>query len=322
MQKQNRSFSYFILLFLGGIFFIHGISSCAKEKKINAAGLKMQDFLCELSAYTRSYKSNFILLPQNGMEVVFENIDPEREPDARVMAAIDGFGVEELFEAENAKDSEYRVKMCDKIRQYRTITVADYLKKTSADDFYARCGEHHFIGFPRMSNNYSYEHILTPVKNENADNVTSLSAIRNFLYLISNNQYGSKTEMLNALRATNFDMLIIDAFFEEELWTAAEINSLKTKANGGKRIVLAYMNIGAAEKYRYYYQDHWKLRKPKFLKKKYPGYEDEIFVEFWDQQWKDIIYGNDDSYAKKIINASFDGVFLDNIEAYYSLYKK
>ena len=36
--------------------------------------------------------------------------------------------------------------------------------------------------------------------------------------------------------------------------------------------------------------------------------------------WQKMMFGNDDSYIKKIINAGFDGVFLDNVEAYYALY--
>jgi cysteinyl-tRNA synthetase len=62
------------------------------------------------------------------------------------------------------------------------------------------------------------------------------------------------------------------------------------------------------------------LHHPDWLKKKYDGYVDEIWVEFWNDEWKSIIYGNDNSYIKKIINAGFDGAYLDNVEGYYSLY--
>jgi cysteinyl-tRNA synthetase len=43
-------------------------------------------------------------------------------------------------------------------------------------------------------------------------------------------------------------------------------------------------------------------------------------VKFWKDDWQEIIYGNEDSYIKKIIDAGFDGAYLDNVEAYYFLY--
>jgi cysteinyl-tRNA synthetase len=115
-------------------------------------------------------------------------------------------------------------------------------------------------------------------------------------------------------------MVLIDLFYNDLQLTAQEVQTLKTKANGAKRLVIAYMNIGSAEKYRYYWQKNWRQYSPKWLKKKYPGYKDELYVEFWNQEWKDIIYGNDNSYAKRILNADFDGVYLDNVEAFYVLY--
>ena len=44
----------------------------------------------------------------------------------------------------------------------------------------------------------------------------------------------------------------MDLFRLEKTYTAAEILELKTKHNGGKRLVICYMSIGEAEDYRYY----------------------------------------------------------------------
>jgi cysteinyl-tRNA synthetase len=83
--------------------------------------------------------------------------------------------------------------------------------------------------------------------------------------------------------------------------------------------VISYINIGAAENFRYYWKEDWKLHEPDWLAKPYEGYEDEIWVNYWDGAWQDIIYGNDGSYMKKIVDAGFDGAYLDNTEAYYFL---
>ena len=140
--------------------------------------------------------------------------------------------------------------------------------------------------------------------------------------MLSSSNYTDKQSYLNAIRNTNFDVVILDAFFEEELLSSAEVNSLKTKVDGGKRLVIAYISVGSAEKYRYYWKKNWGLHRPAWLKKKYDGYKDEIWVKYWHKDWKEIMYGNDDSYFKKIINSNFDGAFMDNVEAFYTLYHK
>ncbi|MFN6076495.1 MAG: hypothetical protein ACK46Y_13095, partial [Fluviicola sp.] len=71
-----------------------------------------------------------------------------------------------------------------------------------------------------------------------------------------------------------------------------------------------------------YWESDWRKGKPNWLKKKYDGYDDEIWVEFWEQEWKDIIFGNNESYTKKLIDAQFDGAYLDNVEAFYFLYHR
>ncbi len=143
---------------------------------------------------------------------------------------------------------------------------------------------------------------------------------KNFLYLIGDAGFQTKQDLINAISVANFDVILIALFFNEIAFTSSEIQQLKNKANGGKRLVISYINIGAAENYRYYWKDNWKLHRPNWLKKPYEGYEDEIWVKFWKKDWQEIIYGNDNSYIKKIIDAGFDGAYLDNVEAYYFLY--
>ena len=36
----------------------------------------------------------------------------------------------------------------------------------------------------------------------------------------------------------------------------------------------------------------------------------------WNKDWQNIIYGNENSYLNKIIDANFDGVYLDIIDAF------
>ena len=282
----------------------------------------MQDFVINISKYFRSYDSGFVVIPQNGEELAFTDLDKESGLNMDYVNACDGMGVEELFYNGDLSVDDYRLDLLRTAKSQLKIMVADYLNDNSnlADDI-QRCQNEGFICFPRVSSNYYYNEIPDSVINEDTLDVNKLADAQNYLYVIGlNDKYTNKDSLIAALAQTNWDVIIMDLFFADSPLLKTDVEQLKTKANGGKRLVIAYMNIGSAENYRYYWQDDWKLHHPSWLKKPYEGYEDEIWVKFWDQDWQDIIYGNDDSYAKKIIDAGFDGVYLDNVEAFYNLY--
>lgn len=308
------------LLFL--LLILSFLPAC-KERKTEKAGVKMQDFIIAVSDYARAQDPDFILIPQNGEEVLFEGIDPESAVNSRLVNAIDGYGVEELFFNGSYAPDEYRLSMLRKVSPGLKIMAADYLSDdASYNDALQAADAEQFIAFPRYHANYDYKYIPSTVFHENATDIQALSQAQNYLYLISTENYSDKASFLTAIQQTNFDVVIIDAFFGDDLLTSTDVASLKTKANGGKRLVISYMNIGSAEKYRYYWKKSWGLHHPLWLKKKYDGYKDEIWVKFWKDEWKEIIYGNDDSYTKKLLNAGFDGAYLDNIEGFYFLYHK
>ncbi len=314
MTKKN----IFPIIFLTLIL----ITSCSKEKKSNKAGLKMQDFVINISKYMRSFNSNFIVIPQNGAELAFTNLDQESGLNMDYVNACNGMGIEELFYDGSLNVDDYRLKMLRSTKNYLKIMVADFLNDNSnlTDDI-QRCINEGFICFPRTSTNYYYSEIPDSVINKNNNDINKLADAENYLYVIGlNDTFSSKDSLISTLKQTNWDVIIMDLFFKDTPLSKSDIDQLKTKANGAKRLVIAYMNIGSAENYRYYWKDNWKLHHPKWLKKSYKGYDDEIWVEFWNKDWQDIIYGNDKSYAKKIIDANFDGVYLDNVEAYYNLY--
>jgi len=296
-------------------------TSCSKEKRSDKKGEKMQDFVINLSNYAREIKPDFIVIPQNGAELAFNYMDENDGEHASYLAAIDGIGIEELFYNGDYTPDEERLSMLRKLKNHTKILVSEYVSDNSnIDDAVQKNLNEEFICFPRAQNNYDYLYIPNSVVHENTNDILKLADAQNYLYMISTGNYSSKQDFIQAVSNTNFDVIIMDLFFDENEFTSFDINQLKTKANGGKRLVISYMNVGAAEKYRYYWQDGWRVGHPSWLKKKYDGYDDEIWVKFWKKDWTDIIYGDANSYTKKIINAGFDGAYLDNVEAFYFLY--
>jgi cysteinyl-tRNA synthetase len=295
---------------------------CSKQKRSDKKGIEMKAFIKDISSYSKGKKTDFIVIPQNGIELVYNDYDAESGIDYSYLEAIDGVGIEELFYNDAPSDLDERIATLNSIKADVKVMVSDFVGSQSnvTDAISKNLGED-FLCYPRVPNNYDYEYVTTPIINENSNEINSLNDAQNYIYLISYSQYNSKTEIIEALRQTNFDVILMEFFFDTDIsFTASEIELLKTKANGASRKVISYINIGAAEKYRYYWQENWRLHNPRWLKKPYDGYEDEIWVKFWKKDWENIIYKNENSYLDKIIESGFDGIYLDNIEAYYFLY--
>ena len=310
------------MMFITSLFI--GMVSCGgdgADEETDDNAIRMQAFVADISSYARGLQSGFIIIPQNAPELAFNNTDPDEGKKTSYVDAIDGIGIEELFYNGALSVDRERLGMLQTLKSSVTIMVADFVSNNAnLPNALKRCKDEGFIAFPRSADNYDYE--LIPAidsQTENSDDVNRLSDAKNYLYLISTNRYANKQAMLNAVKATNYDVVLIDLFFDEVALAPADIQSLKTKANGGKRLVISYISIGSAENYRYYWQRGWGKGNPSWLKKPYEGYADELWVEFWHSDWQNIIFGNNESYIKKIINAGFDGAYLDNVEAYYFL---
>ncbi|MEE8555773.1 MAG: endo alpha-1,4 polygalactosaminidase, partial [bacterium] len=147
--------------------------------------------------------------------------------------------------------------------------------------------------------------------------VFSLTTAVNFLYVLDPGGWPSRAAYLAALGTTNHDVLIADAFDNDQvLLTAANVTALQLKADGAARLAIAYMSIGEAENFRYYWQSSWDNNRPDWMDKPNPEFPDDFKVRYWDPDWQAIVFGNAGSYLEKILAAGFDGVYLDIVDGY------
>lgn len=118
--------------------------------------------------------------------------------------------------------------------------------------------------------------------NENPKNITGLKKVRNYLYLTDSSGYDRQQDFVIALSNTNFDTLVVDVFHRGHTpFSKAAVQGMKFKKLGARRLVFAYMNIGAVESYRYYWKDGWREGSPSFVSGPTPGNPDKNFVEYW-----------------------------------------
>ena len=306
------------------------LSSCGIKQDIPTEidyRQSMRDFVQSISEFSKDINSDFIVISQNGHELITENGEGTGVPVINYLNAIDGIGREDLFYGYDEDNKATSESEKDYMEAFMAIAesndvevlVTDYCWTHSyMDDSYNQNAERNYISFAvdhrELDNIPLYP--VTPF-NVNSSNITSLSEAKNFLYLLNTDSYNSKEAYLNAIQNTDYDLIIIDLFFlgEYEL-NSSDIESLKVKLNGGTRLVIAYMSIGEAEDYRYYWDESWETESPSWLAEENPYWPGNYKVRYWDDTWQSLIYGNNDSYLKKILDSGFDGVYLDIIDAF------
>jgi cysteinyl-tRNA synthetase len=287
----------------------------------------MREFVQGIGAYARGMDPSFIVIPQNGQELLTLDGEAGGAPAVDYVAAIDGVGREDLFygyygdnRPTPAADRDYMIGFLDAaLGVGLAVLVTDYCwTPAKMDDSFARNQAKGYVSFAAPSRGLEVipAYPAAP-RNLNTDNVTTLAQAKNFLYLIDPGEFADKASFLAAVQNISYDLVLIDLFFtKNNPLTSAEMTSLKTKKGGGSRLAICYMSIGEAESYRWYWDPAWKTNPPPWLAGENPHWAGNYKVRYWDPHWQAIIYGNDSSYTKKLLDAGCDGAYLDLIDAF------
>jgi len=118
------------------------------------------------------------------------------------------------------------------------------------------------------------------------------------------------------VREANPDVLVVDYSWDggaDREMTALDVEALRVR-EGPDRIVLAYLSIGEAEDYRFYWKGAANCGLADFIVKANPRWRGNYMVRYWYPKWHDVLYGEPDSYLSRILDKGFDGVFLDTVD--------
>jgi cysteinyl-tRNA synthetase len=135
----------------------------------------------------------------------------------------------------------------------------------------------------------------------------NLARVNDFLYQLQDLD-------LAAVAASAYDLVVMDYSADGSAagaYSAEEIAALKASP-GGSKLVLAYLSIGEAETYRYYWQEGWQPGQPAWLDAENPDWPGNYKVHYWEPEWQAIVF----DYLDRLLDAGFDGAYLDLVDAY------
>ncbi len=123
------------------------------------------------------------------------------------------------------------------------------------------------------------------------------------------------------LAKSGFPLAVIDYSSDGSEDKKFQKNNLQRLVEN-KMIPIAYLSIGEAESYRYYWKENWldinddnqlTSKAPKWLGHTNPDWEGNFKVRYWNPDWRDSIIK---PYLDKIIEQGFHGVYLDLIDGF------
>ncbi len=292
---------------------------------------EMRKFVQSISRYARRHRPNFSIIVQDGMELLEkrDDVDETRTSPARTyIRSIDGIMAQGLF---------YDIKSPGKPpppdRQRGLLSRADFARKNGLKVFTLDFGEGQKLidstyqqatkrGYISTVSNVPFNDISQlpgyPKRpfGENPNSVVSLGQVKNFVIVSNSQSYGREDQFALKLHDNNYDMVVVDVFHGRKPLSRQAVETLKYKKMGAKRLAFAYMDIGTAASYSFYWKDNWREGSPPWINAPVREDPDRYNIEFWRPGWKQIITGNTNSYIYGLIAQGFDGVIITGVEAF------
>ncbi|MHA1598329.1 MAG: hypothetical protein ACTSV1_06365 [Alphaproteobacteria bacterium] len=288
-------------------------------------------FLENITKYARTTRRDFIVIAKGAPELLtkLDDTDETKASPARAyMKSIDGVMLDGLYFGTRKVGVPTPPEKLDKLltlaqlakKNRLNVMVIDYVKDaTQAEQSYIQNEANGLIPFAADAKGEEMNSIPTFLKspiNENPNNILSINDVKNFIFLGDTSGFGRQDEFALKMHNTNYDMVVVDVFHGREPLTRQAVETLKYKKVGAKRLVLAYMDIGAAATYSYYWKAGWREGSPSWIREPFRDNPDKYRVQYWRQPWQNIIFGNTNSYVYGLVAQGFDGVVIEGLDAY------
>lgn len=296
---------------------------------------EMRKFVQRISSYARSIKPGFVIIAKDGLDLIVkrDTVDETKASPARAyMRAIDGIMEEGLFFDKARGDRPFGTPP-EPERKSQRLALADYAKQNglrvfaldfgtdpkTIDDARQQANERGFLSLVSDTLSADIHQLPTypprPPK-ENAKSILSLGMVENYATIRNSAPHGLQSQFALKMHGSNYDALLVEVFHGRKPLTRQAVETLKYKKLGARRLVLAYMNIGSAASYHYYWQENWREGSPFWISAPLRDDPDRYNVEYWNADWQGVMSGNTNSYLYGIIAQGFDGVVIEGLDAY------
>ncbi len=116
---------------------------------------------------------------------------------------------------------------------------------------------------------------------------------------------------IDSILQSGFDMVVMDYSrdgTQEGEFSSREISQIRERGI----VPLAYLSIGEAEDYRFYWDTTWYESPPPWLGPENPRWPGNYAVRYWDEGWRNIVL----EYLDRIIGQGFAGIYLDKVDEF------
>lgn len=326
-----KTFIYFL-----AAFFLLLTSSCSAAPRANdndtdAPGFyrrAMIHLVEQLAQTAHKTKPTFGFITNNATDL-YQN-DPQLHGDEKILLqSVNGALCEGIrYNWKNSKmgytsSSDYTATVLTNIvalqKAQKALFSIDYCGNSTKKAFHAIEANEPYgiVTFPALTKELTSLEWGSLEKNSKYD-ITRLNQAHSLIVLLNPEKFATRQAYLAALHASDADLLIIDLYYGDTPLTAQQVAALQRRSNGTRRLVYAYLSIGEAEDYRPYWQKSWSKHAPDWLNSENSQWEGDYLVKYWSEPWQAILFKNKDSYLQQIINAGFDGAFLDTVDSYES----
>lgn len=302
----------------------------------------MRDIVVTLSAYAKKRNPRFVVLVRNGPGLLVKEArewkwETLRDPDGAdaypkvgtlnrpYLKAIDGMLIDGLSygappagygKATSAATVHADLAMVDVLRREgrRAMTIDYCGAKDQIADAEAKAAKAGALAYVDSDGDMLLGRVPAErPRHENAAAISDIAVARNFLPMLRSDFFATRAAWVDALAATNYDLLLLDTFWREnESLTFDQVKRLRYKRLGSDRLVFGVLPLALARDTRFYWKPEWKLGDPSFLVAPDPDDPAETVVNYWDDKWKEII----GAYMQGIVDLGVDGVLFDQVDAY------
>jgi len=296
---------------------------------------EMRMFVQRIATYARRVKPNFIVIAKDGLDLLVKRDatdDTKTSPARAYLRTIDGVMQQGMFFAEAVGDRPFGAPPIPE-RQLPMLALADYAKNSglkvlsldfgkdrkTIDEARRLANERGFLSLvsdvPSQDIFKLPEHPARPPL-ENSRSVLSLDMVQNYATIRNSAPFGQEAQFALKMHDTNYDALLVEVFHGRKPLSKRAVETLKFKKLGARRLVFAYMDVGSAASYHYYWRANWREGSPFWISAPMRDDPDRYNVEYWRPDWQGIMSGDTSSYLYGIIAQGFDGVIIDGLDAY------